>query len=807
MTISWRSFGVAAALWAAPPALAGQDTTATSQDTAATPAPNVVPVAEVPTRATALSDSLRGALRSLAGDGRLASLDSSLGSLPDSLGTVRARLDATRLDVLGLRRLDDRLVRWRAVEQRLNGWATQLTTLAEADAASATVLGALRERWERTDSALAAETVPEGVRSQVENLIRRMDRVRAALQAHEQSVLDLQATVADLRSVTGDAIATIKQARGVARRRVFVRNEPPLWSAILGASGDRTITSVGTEALVEDVLTFVAEEQDRLWFELVILVALVALSVTLRRRMGARYPVEVPDGVRRALKRPVAAAVLVTMVFAAALFDRVTGRVSDILVLVAALAVLRLTPVYLGKSLVRPTTWLVLLVVFDQLAALFLVEPLAVRLVSLLVAIAAAGTLAVLRTRVVADVTMWTGTWAGLTRLAMLLAVAAAGANVIGFTNLAGLLLTGTLISFLVTLVVMMVVVTLEGIVAGASNLKLIGTIPGFRLHQAVATARALQLLRLGVAALWFLTVLRAFGMDDIVLQWLRILWAAAVTIGSWTLSVGSVVLFFLSMWLALAVGRGVRAVLRDDILPRMHLARGLPNTIATLTFYAIVVLGFLFAVGAAGVDLGALAIVAGALSVGIGFGLQNVVNNFISGLILMFERPIQIGDVIQLDDLIGKVTDIGIRASMVRTFEGAEVIIPNGELISGRVVNWTLSDRRRRIDLPVGVAYGTPPEQVLDLLVKAAESQPSVIAEPKPVALFIGFGESSLDFELRTWTDDFVNWRIVASDVAVAVNKALAQAGIEIPFPQRDLHVRSVDPAVGRLVGGKVKK
>jgi small-conductance mechanosensitive channel len=308
-----------------------------------------------------------------------------------------------------------------------------------------------------------------------------------------------------------------------------------------------------------------------------------------------------------------------------------------------------------------------------------------------------------------------------------------------------------------------------------------------------MVTSRALQVVRFGAVLLWLSLVATAFGVGDLLGIGILALWRAELPVGAWTLSVGSILTFVFSVWLAFAIGRTVRAILRDDVLRRMRLARGMPNTIATLTFYAIVMLGFVFGVGAAGVDLSAFALIFGALGVGIGFGLQNIVNDFISGLVLMFERPIQVGDIVQLDDLIGNVSDIGIRASTVKTFEGAEVIVPNGQLISSRVVNWTLSDRTRRIDVSVGVAYGTSPSVVIDLLREIATNHPDVRSNPEPLVFFNGFGESSLDFELRIWTNEFLNWRQVASDVTVAVNDALVGAGIEIPFPQRDLHVRSV--------------
>jgi small-conductance mechanosensitive channel len=181
-----------------------------------------------------------------------------------------------------------------------------------------------------------------------------------------------------------------------------------------------------------------------------------------------------------------------------------------------------------------------------------------------------------------------------------------------------------------------------------------------------------------------------------------------------------------------------------------------------------------------------------GALGVGIGFGLQNVVNNFVSGLILLYERPVQKSDIIEVGSLLGEVRRIGVRSSTVRTYDGAEVIVPNASLISQEVVNWTLSDRTRRIEIPLNVAYGTDPGRVIDLLLAAVTDKRGVLQMPQPVALFQGFGDSSLDFVVRFWTAEFDRWSQVSSDVRAAIYDAVRKDGIEIPFPQRDLHVRA---------------
>ncbi|MGB7478335.1 MAG: mechanosensitive ion channel domain-containing protein, partial [Polyangiales bacterium] len=175
-----------------------------------------------------------------------------------------------------------------------------------------------------------------------------------------------------------------------------------------------------------------------------------------------------------------------------------------------------------------------------------------------------------------------------------------------------------------------------------------------------------------------------------------------------------------------------------------------------------------------------------------IGFGLQNLVNNFVSGFVLLTERPIRLRDKVEIDNILGNVSSIGIRASTIRTFDGAEVIVPNGDLISGRVINWTLAARQQRVTIPLGVAYGTDPNQVLGILRKVAAVNEKVFKSPAPLALFRGFGESSLDFELRIFMDpsDVLD---VPSAVHVAINGALKEAGIKIPFPQRDVHVRGL--------------
>jgi small-conductance mechanosensitive channel len=222
---------------------------------------------------------------------------------------------------------------------------------------------------------------------------------------------------------------------------------------------------------------------------------------------------------------------------------------------------------------------------------------------------------------------------------------------------------------------------------------------------------------------------------------------------------------------------------------------------------YSVFTLAFIAALAAAGVQLGQLSILLGGLGVGVGLGLQDFVKNFAAGLTLLFERRVHVGDVVQIPShqINGRVIQIGMRAVVVRNWDGAEVIVPNIDLISGAVTNWTLSDQLRRVELPVGVAYGTDPQRVIALLIEVANAHEDVLERPAPQALLQGFGPSSLDFLLRAWTDrEYDRTTPLRSDLALAIHAALREAGIQIPFPQQDVRLVDVDPAVRAALGAK---
>jgi potassium-dependent mechanosensitive channel len=290
--------------------------------------------------------------------------------------------------------------------------------------------------------------------------------------------------------------------------------------------------------------------------------------------------------------------------------------------------------------------------------------------------------------------------------------------------------------------------------------------------------------------------VLKIWGLSDTTLLELRDVITGGFKIGTVNLVPVKMVVALLSFAVMLSIIGWIKRRMDKSWLKRSRMDRGSKEAMISLTGYLGVAIAFLIALSIAGVELANLALIAGALSVGIGFGLQNIVNNFVSGVILLFERPIKTGDWIVVGSTEGYVKKISIRSTQIQTFDRSDVIVPNSELISGQVTNWMFRDSLGRIVLPVGVAYGTDTELVQSILLDIAYQHPSVLTKSpilsKPRVLFRNFGDSSLNFELRCFIREVDNRLTVMSDMNFAIERAFSEAGIEIPFPQRDVHLIS---------------
>src|SRR5581483_6341616 len=341
--------------------------------------------------------------------------------------------------------------------------------------------------------------------------------------------------------------------------------------------------------------------------------------------------------------------------------------------------------------------------------------------------------------------------WAGWAALA--LAIASLAANMLGYVGLANLLGNALLATSYVAIMLYALVEIADGLFVMALHLPPFTLLGAVQRHRALISRRVLRFMQWAAAALLALFALDRLALRDRLSAGAGEILTAESHWGSIRVSLADLLEFAVSVWAAILLSRFVR----------------------------FLIVGFLAGVAALGFDMTKFTILAGAFSIGVGFGLQNIFNNFVSGLILLFERPVKVGDVIQIDDASGIVEHIGIRASTVRTTTGSEIIVPNGKLISERVVNWTFSSHERSIQLPIAVPIGTDLPSVIRVLEQVAQACEPIAKTPPPKAIVVRMGPDWLGLELHAWTERVDRWMEIRSDLAVAAAAALAHAKIPV--------------------------
>ncbi len=775
-----------------------------AQEVTATPVPSptavaAIEVADIAERAAGLRRELDRVVPRELDTGAVDTAAVEMPAIETEIATLRLHLADALAEPASLRVLRDERVAWGLLSARLGALDDRLTQLAREISRSRTRVEALRDEWSATLAAVVSRGDPPVVVRQVEEALDTLSRAEGLLGQRLDPVLDALAQVGTLRREVTTAIDTIDRRLKAFGTDLLRPDSPPVWR-LLAAETSHPFRHEPLAATVQgrlaEVGRYALSRGGAIAIQLVVWLALGVWLAAVGRRLG-----EATAG-GRAFENvvpatPFTASLLMAIAVGIPLHAGAPRGWRELLYVVVLAALTRLAVVALPRRTLGAVAALAALGGLHWIAYVIPDVHPADRWLWLVVSVLGAVAVPSLARRVLPALGGGSGRWVALRsrlpRLVSLALGASVAANLAGLVDLAVLVTSGLMISLYNGAVLWMLVRIFDGVVGIVLRTGGAGRSRVLRDHGEKVRGVLRRSLGLVAAVVWAVGTLNAFLLGSSVLRLVRRVLDAGFTVGSLTVSLGSLLAAVVTVWIAVLVSRVLRFFFEEEVTSRVALPPGVPATMSRLIHYVVVVLGVVVALAAAGIGVGQLAIVLGALGVGIGFGLQNIVNNFISGLILMFERPIRIGDVVQLGALSGVVTSIGIRASTVRTWDGSEVVVPNGTLISNELVNWTLSDTSRRLELPVGVAYGTDPERVLELLVATMRAHERVLADPEPFALFVRFGESSLDFSARCWCafDDSLR---VASDLHVAFHRALAEAGIEIPFPQRDLHLRSAD-------------
>jgi len=357
--------------------------------------------------------------------------------------------------------------------------------------------------------------------------------------------------------------------------------------------------------------------------------------------------------------------------------------------------------------------------------------------------------------------------------------------KVYGFLTRQFFTIKDTGISFLSLLALIFVIALAFWFVKIVTRILETKVYPKFALDRSLQNALEL-VSQLAIIGLALVLVLKISGIG------LGIFTATLFTIKDSAITIIDLVNLVLIISISIFGARIIVKLLENQLYPKFEIDLGLQHTISTVVKYIVIGTGIFLALDNIGFDLSVITALAAVLMVGIGFGLQNIANNFISGLIILFERPIKVGDFIAVGDVLGQVKSISARSTTVNTRDNIAVIVPNADFLSNTVTNWSHGELTTRIHINVGVAYGSDTELVKEILLKVAETHPKVLKKPAPDVWFREFGDSSLNFTLLVWTRQPHLHDVIRSDLNFEIDKAFRTHGIEIPFPQRDLHLKS---------------
>jgi potassium efflux system protein len=767
------------------------------------PAPvssTTISVPEIAARAMVVSNLLRTLETSL-------TPSSKIGTIQRLLPKVSKRIDRKLTEVAeilaaqpALNELQAEQQLWQEMELQTSGWLEVLTERAVALSEALNQVADLKETWIKTRDAARASKAPGPVRQQVDEVLAAINSAQPPLEAQRSSVLDLQSRVAREVGRCDTTLARVSGAQHAVIGSIFTRDSTPIWSPELLARAQATLPRRAREVATncrEDISRYVYDPSRGLPLDLGLFMLLTAAFCGMRRHL--HHLKEEGEGASSAvtvLDHPYTAALLGSLVAASGPFSETPATVKALFEILAIAPMIRLTWPMIDPRVIPGLFILWALFALDAVRQAFTVAPLVGQVLlasetlvgigvfgwSLLFghlrgsAVKATGLDRIRARRVAAS-------------LALFILASALIAGVSGYRLLSRILTSEILAGGTTALALYACVRVLGGVVAFALRVWPLRLLRMVMHNRDLLERRAHGLLVWVAVVIWAGSLLDYVGLLQQVLSLGSTILATDLERGSISISVGDIIAFFLTVWIAYLLSAFIRFVLKEDVYPRIGIQRGASYAVASLLNYTILALGFVIALGVIGVNLTKVTVLAGAFGVGIGFGLQSVVNNFVSGLILLFERPIHVGDTVEIGDLLGEVHRIGIRASIVHTWRGSDIIVPNADLISKQVTNWTLGDSLRRIDLDVGINYGAGPKEVISVLESVARAHPDILQDPAPQGLFMSYGDGSIKFQLRAWTDRLEDWPRIRSDLAVAVYDAAREAGMSFPSAQQQVH------------------
>jgi len=766
-----------------------------------------IPVPEITVQATEVSAMLLDKQQVLLPEEQKQLIQSRLDTLVFRLNLLREDSRVNNIENLGMRSLNNLQNEWTILNSRFQNEQDNLIGLLQQYENEKQSLTDATKLWELTLVSLEETDAPELVQDQVGSTITDLRDMESNIHGDSEYLQELLVKISGGLIFSHEILDKINTAQEIVTQQFFTLNQPPLWSAI---SKKDTILIEHERSIVEDTKSslqdFGMNYAGRLWLHIILSFAIILFVFFSFRRLKDFIPekdIQRLTAIKKILNRPVSSSLLIVFLITYLLYETIPDSIrllASIGILIPVLFIL--TDIFTGASKRY---------VYLPVAALFLInthslgysETMLNRVFLMVIILFSFLSLSLMLWRKSIRDMSHSSRIGNFLRSLGFIYLGILGISfisiIIGASALAEFFTYAVIRSSALALILYAAALTLNSIILISLHSKSLQKLNVVKQYDDPIYSWFVKVVNLTSRIFWLVFTLKLFSIWQNIFQWIKGILTYEIAVGSFNISLWDLIVFFFIIWLTFWISRIVRIIVEGEVTSRIKMKRGVPGAISLILRITIITIGLIIAFAATGLEMDKLAILLGALGVGIGFGLQNIFNNLVSGIILAFERPIQEGDIIEIGTLLGTVREIGLRASNVRTFDGAEVIVPNGNLISNELINWTLTDKKRRGEIIVGVAYGTDPDKVIKLLAEAAKSHKDIMGEPEPLALFTGFGDSSLDFRLLFWIADADERYRITSEVSVLVNNAINAAGIEIPFPQSDLHLRSVDDTAGK--------
>ncbi|WP_276391262.1 mechanosensitive ion channel family protein [Eudoraea chungangensis] len=660
-----------------------------------------------------------------------------------------------------------------------------------------------QKKWDLTYENAVEREAPQQLLSSIEDVIIDLERLNEKIKDQNNSYLTLESAINDQIALVDEVTEDLLSLKNSEIYNLFTLRHPPIWKVSFKVAESDAIKagveSVGENSLQIWELIKTGEQDIYIYFLIIIL---ITLGILYLKKSFLKYGYEennkdLLNARAIVVDNPIWAIVFLSLFSALIFFSNTPKLFTDILVLITLISAIPLVQPYMHPKFKSITYFVVLTFVLDSLKTYLWFSSPQYRLYLLLESFAVFALLfyyiyPYLKTRKL-PLNRFGTFLVTLTPLLYFLLIVSVVSNILGYSNLADISLILCTQSSVLTLLFYALLMVLDGIGIGFINDHFNQKSSFDKTKKITLELKTLQVIRIVIFGFWLFYFLNMVDLYRPLADFVTGILSEPFKVGTITFNIG-IILTFIGILAASFLITSFVSFLLDGNEVKFNfikLPKGIPAAVSLVIRYFILAFGFILALSALGIDLSKFNLMAGALGLGIGFGLQTIVSNFISGIILVFERPILPGDRVEVNNLMGTVNKIGVRASHITTFDGAEVVVPNNNLIANDLINWTHTDNIKRIEIIVGTSYSSDPNEVLKVLLGIATENSQVLKTPPPRAYFIEFGESSLNFRLLFWVY-FDNGLQCRSDICVAIFNRFLELGIEIPFPQRVLHMTS---------------